>query len=60
MAKIEIRMQAIGVEFSGCCGKQFERGETMSAIVSNNGEPLGWYCDSCIKKWKSSPTKEGE
>ena len=52
MASIETKMQAIGVEVSSCCGKTFERGEQMNAVVSNSGEPLGWYCDECIEEWK--------
>ena len=52
MAKIEIQMQSLGVEEASCCGKTFERGERMSAIVSNDGTPLGWYCDKCIDNWK--------
>ena len=52
MAKVEVIMQAIGVEQSSCCGKIFERGEQMNAVVSDNGEPLGWYCDQCIQEWK--------
>ncbi len=50
MSKIELTMQAIGVEQSSCCNRQFERGETMNAVVSRDGEPLGWWCSDCIEK----------
>lgn len=50
MAKVELTMQALGVEKGSCCGKQFERGETMYAVVSANGEPLGWWCVDCVEK----------
>jgi len=52
VAKIEAKMQSLGVEEASCCGKTFDRGEEMSAVVSDNGEPLGWYCDQCIENWK--------
>ena len=53
MARIEAKMQATGL-FEQCsgCGVSFCRGETMNAVVSDNGEPLGWHCDKCIEKWK--------
>lgn len=52
MAKIEIQMLSLGVEEATCCGKTFERGERMNAVVADNGEPLGWHCDECVEKWK--------
>ncbi len=48
MAKVEITMQALGTETSSCCEKPFERGETMYAVVSDSGEPLGWWCAVCL------------
>ena len=50
MAKVELTMQSLGVEYSSCCEKQFARGETMFAVVADDGTPLGWYCSECIEK----------
>ena len=47
--KIELTMLSLGVEQSSCCDKIFERGETMRAIVSDDGEPLGWWCGKCLR-----------
>ena len=58
MAKIEAKMLALGMEEASCCGRIFDRGETMNAVVSDNGEPLGWYCDQCIDKWKCKEKKK--
>jgi len=49
MAKVELTMQSLGIETTTCCDRQFERGETMHAIVSDKGEALGWWCYQCIK-----------
>ncbi len=50
MAKVELTMQSLGVEQSSCCDKQFDRGETMYAVVSKDGESLGWWCKDCVEK----------
>lgn len=63
MAKVELTMQSLGVEYSSCCEKQFERGETMYAIVSSSDEPLGWWCYACFEKHQVEPIgveKEGK
>lgn len=55
MATIASKMSALGNEPDGCtgCKVKFERGETMSAVEYENGDPAGWFCDSCIDKWKT-------
>lgn len=54
MAKVELTMQSLGVEYSSCCEKQFERGETMYAVTSDSDGPLGWYCADCLEKHQIS------
>jgi hypothetical protein len=53
MARIDAQMTAVGNEPTPCecCEHKFARGEQMSAVVSHSGEPLGWYCDECIRTW---------
>jgi len=57
MARIEVCMNATGLDFApeicSGCDRNFERGERMSAVVSDDGSPLGWYCDECIDDWKT-------
>lgn len=56
MAQIEMTMQALGNEPSGCqgCGKRFGRGEQMHGVVDSEGDPLGWLCDECVCDWKAN------
>jgi hypothetical protein len=63
MAHIEMTMQAVGVldaEKCAGCEKAFARGETMSAVVAESGEPLGWYCSPCIAEWRVRSQKTAE
>ena len=52
--KVELTMQSLGVELSSCCGKQFDRGETMYAVISDSGQHLGWWCADCVEKKSKS------
>lgn len=58
MARIEAKMQALGM-FEKCtgCDKDFNRGDTMNAVVSDNGKPLGWHCDECVESWRENSDK---
>lgn len=49
-------MQAVGSVMEKCdgCSEPFMRGSTMSAVVSNDDDPLGWYCDKCISNWNET------
>ena len=58
MAKVDLTMQSLGIEHSSCCEKQFERGETMYAVVASDGEPLGWWCFDCIEKHQAKPKRD--
>ena len=54
MAYIVLNMTAGGIseaEVCSGCAHRFEDGEHMNAVASENGEPLGWYCDSCVQQW---------
>ena len=57
VSKVELTMRSLGVEYSSCCGKQFDRGETMFAIVSKDGEPMGWWCSVCVEKHQADISK---
>ena len=60
MATIMLRMQALGLIIPGAaetcagCGRDFSRGEMMTAVEADNGERAGWYCGDCVKKWKKT------
>lgn len=51
MANIALVMQATGKERCQGCKNRFGRGEKMSAVEYDDGEPAGWFCGGCIKKW---------
>lgn len=59
MAHIKVKMPALGHTKERCtgCGRNFERGEQMSAVEYENGEPMGWFCDDCIADWKAKGVK---
>ena len=61
MATIVTTMQALGVTSEECnaCGRSFRRAETMHAVVSKSGQPLGWYCGLCIDDWAAA-SEEGQ
>lgn len=52
MASVDMQMSAIGVE-PPCegCDKKWQRGERMNAVLSFDNEPMGWFCDECIRTW---------
>lgn len=37
------------------CSRPFQKGEPMTAVEANDGEPLGWYCESCLAVWPKFP-----
>ena len=58
MAEIVLQMTALAnfvspEECSGC-DKIFARGEQMSAVESDDGEPMGWFCPECIDDWEKN------
>ena len=50
---IELKMQAL-CQFEVCsqCLKDFDRGENMNAVVYDDNEPAGWWCDACVAESK--------
>jgi len=54
-------MNAVGLDFApeicSGCDRNFERGERMNAVVGDNSEPWGWYCNECIAEWKQKGLK---
>ena len=55
MATIDVVMSAIGCEPScNGCGRAWERGEIMHAVLWHDGEPAGWYCGACIQRWNDT------
>ena len=52
MARVEMTMTALGCE-PRCfgCGREWERGQVMTAVLYDDGEPAGWFCASCILEW---------
>lgn len=52
-----MKMSSMGVEFCGWCERKFERGESMTAIVYNDGESAGWWCDMCVEEAKKEVSK---
>jgi len=63
MAHVTIEMQALGVYGSETClgcERSFERGETMSAVESDSGEKLGWFCLECLNEWGAASRKATE
>ena len=54
MASIVLQMQSVGIEAESCvgCNKVIPRGDMMNAVKADNGDPLGWWCDSCIQEWR--------
>ncbi len=57
MAQIKTQMQAIGNE-PQTCYRPFERGEVMTAIEYDNGEPAGWHTNECVEHWKETGKPE--
>jgi len=59
MAEITLRMTALGAEAEKCngCGKQFQRGEQMTAVKNAEGDPMGFFCNDCIADWKEKGEK---
>lgn len=55
MAQITLTMQAHGVSAEKCdgCTRQFNRGETMSAVAYDDGDPAGWHCADCLAVYKN-------
>lgn len=62
MAHVETTMAALGAEQETCtgCDRRFERGETMHAVVCEDGSPAGWYCGRCIHQWNERRKAEGD
>ncbi len=56
MAHLECQLNSLGIEGEQCsgCERGFKRGERMNAVASEEGFPLGWYCDGCIEDWKQN------
>lgn len=61
MAKVRLQMQALANpicrEICTGCDKEFDRGEMMSAVEYDDGEPAGWFCDACIRNWNETIAK---
>ena len=53
MAQIKLTMQSCGAE-PPCqaCGRSWERGNQMAAVVADDGEALGWICKACVDEWR--------
>lgn len=58
MAKVRMTMDATGLhelndgaEHCYHCQHLFDRGETMTAVESDDGDPLGWFCRPCVDAW---------
>ena len=58
-ARIALRMSALGQPEETCatCDRRFRRGEEMTAVETDTGEPLGWHCRTCIDEWKAGKAK---
>jgi len=57
-----ISMTSLGVEPGGCasCGRDWKRGDRMTAIPYKDGSPAGWFCDGCRDCWEhGKPFPEG-
>ena len=53
--RLVMNMQAIGIfnaEQCAVCCKPFQRGDTMSAAETEEGDPLGWFCSDCLVPYK--------
>ena len=59
MAQIKCRMTSVGVvgEFCKGCQRAFNRGETMTAVEYDDGDPAGWFCQKCIDNWNITIAK---
>lgn len=53
MARIDVTMQSLGND-PKTCHRKFTRGETMYAVLYDNGEPAGWHTTECIEHWKKT------
>ena len=56
MASIKAKMQSLGRPAEKCagCNRSFCRGEQMNGVEDSDGNPLGWFCDPCVDKWKKT------
>jgi hypothetical protein len=48
-------MQALGFQNEECpdCKRQFQRGQTIYAVVEEDGNPIGWFCKACIDGYEA-------
>ena len=53
MAIVKMTIQAIGNE-PKTCNRAFERGEIITAVEYDDGEPAGWHTQECIEYWKKN------
>ena len=55
MAEIEARMTSLGDPAETCsgCGRGFSRGQQMTAVRVDSGEPAGWFCEECVRYWRA-------
>lgn len=53
MAEVKMRMTAHGIAVEKCagCDSQFKRGEQMTGVEFGDGDPAGWFCAPCLKRW---------
>ena len=56
MATIACIMSSLGSARDLCtgCKEPIPRGSPMYAIVSEEGTPLGWWCDPCKTTWMAT------
>ena len=54
-AHVVLKMNSMGVEgeCSGC-DNVFLDGEQMTAVETETGEKLGWFCERCIRTWNET------
>lgn len=53
MAVIQAKMSAVGNE-PQTCTRLFVRGETMTSVEYDDGEPAGWHTQECIEHWRKT------
>ena len=53
MAAVKAKMQSLGNE-PQTCTRKFVRGETMTAVEFDNGDPAGWHTADCVKHWEQN------
>ncbi len=56
MARVTIKMVAHGISKEQCegCGTRFQRGEQMSGVEYEGGDPAGWFCAACLTEWRKT------